>query len=245
MPTLSKGLFLRNSVVFGLFLSSLTVTFGISTAAADERSFADPLNPISYVGQFLGQSVSEDTATPVSTTLGTAAQGSEYAVDIAEEVKIQESVQADDRTAARLRVLQRPLGEIEFERAPESARAPATAALSLKPALLITQSAHAARPRNRYAVAAQHNPLYFEEPNLERCGNTLGYAQTFVSACQFFGNALVIPYRVAQRPWCTIEYDRLECQSGGRLPCADPLRPSSKGLALETAVFTGLAFLLM
>ena len=45
-----------------------------------------------------------------------------------------------------------------------------------------------------------HNPLYFEEVNLERHGLSFGVAQPAVSAGQFLGRTLALPYLMARRP---------------------------------------------
>ncbi len=49
------------------------------------------------------------------------------------------------------------------------------------------------RPLNRNISAFHHNPLYFEERNLERCGNGYGCATTAVSAARFAGTTLALP----------------------------------------------------
>lgn len=49
------------------------------------------------------------------------------------------------------------------------------------------------KPLNRNISAFKHNPLYFEERNLERCGNGYGCATTAVSAARFAGSTLALP----------------------------------------------------
>ena len=48
-------------------------------------------------------------------------------------------------------------------------------------------------PLNRNISAFKHNPLYYEERNLERCGNGYGCATTAVSAARFAGTTLALP----------------------------------------------------
>ena len=48
----------------------------------------------------------------------------------------------------------------------------------------------------------RHNPLYFEEPNLERYGNELE-SQRFVSAVRFFSNAVTLPIRLLDGQACS------------------------------------------
>lgn len=58
----------------------------------------------------------------------------------------------------------------------------------------------------------QHLPLYFEEPGLERCGDsTLCLGQTLLSATHFYGTFAVLPYKMADTPpWRPICLD-LHC----------------------------------
>lgn len=47
-----------------------------------------------------------------------------------------------------------------------------------------------------------HNPLYFEEPNLERYGNELEF-QRVASTAKFFARAALLPLKAAQSPPCS------------------------------------------
>lgn len=53
---------------------------------------------------------------------------------------------------------------------------------------------------SRYPVCFQHNPLYFEDPNLERCGVSNGCFTTTYSAAKFLGTTLALPYLVVATP---------------------------------------------
>jgi hypothetical protein len=95
------------------------------------------------------------------------------------------------------------------------------------------------------APAFCHQPLYFEEINLERYGYSCGVAQPFVSAAHFFGTVPAMPYLM------TVDKPR-ECvyTLGHYLPgsCA-PYHtycppPSLKAGLAEAAVITGLIFVL-
>jgi hypothetical protein len=145
-------------------------------------------------------------------------------------------------------VLNRPLQEVEFKETPSAEKTPANQAgefLGTAKPFLITMSPQSARPLNRYPVAAMHQPLYFQELNLERCGNACGCFQTAVSTVSFFTNVMILPYRIAQRPWNTIECHRLDCPSGNSLPCIEPTQASCRGVILQTAFAVGLTFLLL
>lgn len=45
----------------------------------------------------------------------------------------------------------------------------------------------------RYTVPFEHRPLYFEQPNLERCGLHWGPLTPYASAAHFFGNIVLLP----------------------------------------------------
>ena len=128
---------------------------------------------------------------------------------------------------SRLQALQKPLGSIEFTKSPESAKAPTNVVSDMLAAgapRFVTSLSRSTPVPNRYPVFAQHNPLYFEDINLERCGTTYGCAQTAVSAAKFFTQVAILPYRIVDRPWCTLECDRLDCQSRG-VSCKTPIDP--------------------
>ena len=57
-----------------------------------------------------------------------------------------------------------------------------------------------AAPPQRYTHCFNHNPLYFEDPNLERCGVHCGCFTTVKSAACFFGNAVALPYLAVATP---------------------------------------------
>ena len=52
----------------------------------------------------------------------------------------------------------------------------------------------------RYTHCFRHNPLYFEDPNLERCGIGFGCLTTVKSAACFYANAVALPYLVVATP---------------------------------------------
>jgi hypothetical protein len=60
-----------------------------------------------------------------------------------------------------------------------------------------------ARPnRNTYAFC--NNPLYFEDPNLERCGRSYGCLTSLHSATQFAARLAVLPYMATAEPQCCL-----------------------------------------
>jgi hypothetical protein len=93
------------------------------------------------------------------------------------------------------------------------------------------------------APAVCHRPLYFEQPNVERYGYSIGFAQPVLSGAHFFGSVIALPYFVgARRPnECiyTLGYDR----PGTPTPFRAPLPPLSlRGAAMQGAFVTGAVF---
>jgi hypothetical protein len=96
-----------------------------------------------------------------------------------------------------------------------------------------------------------HNPLYFEEINLERYGYGCPYGcpcciQPFVSAAHFFATVPALPYEMAADcPWqCnyTLGHYRPGSCPPWRYHCCAPV--SCLGAMSETMVMTGMVFLI-
>lgn len=67
-------------------------------------------------------------------------------------------------------------------------------------------------------------PLYFEDPNLERCGHSLGCCvQPFASAVHFYGNVALFPVKaLILCPWECV-YPQADCAPCTRYSCRDNL----------------------
>ena len=90
-----------------------------------------------------------------------------------------------------------------------------------------------------------YNPLYFEEVNLERYGNSLPIVQPAVSAARFFGTMAILPYRLtAYRPYRCLYHDH-HFRPGAPAPCehAVPWLRVDASL-METYAIVGLIFLI-
>jgi hypothetical protein len=88
-----------------------------------------------------------------------------------------------------------------------------------------------------------HQPLYFEDPNLERNGYSRGCAQPFFSAARFFGRIPLLPYALAVHPHYQAEYALGDVRPGSPAPYVYERPPLRAGGALfEAAVVTGLFF---
>jgi hypothetical protein len=105
-------------------------------------------------------------------------------------------------------------------------------------------------PVNSYLWEAScfaHNPLYFEEINLERYGyGCCACLQPAASACHFFGTVPALPYKMAVDCPGECEYTLGHYRPGScppwRYHCCS--RVSGLGAMSEAGVLTGLIFLI-
>ncbi len=100
--------------------------------------------------------------------------------------------------------------------------------------------------RNTYPICYQ--PLYFEDPNLERCGQTKGCLTELCSIACFAGRIPALPYLMtAQSPHQCVRAlpDCPACHRFGRdayFPKPDEVNLA--GVAVQSAATVGLVFLL-
>ncbi len=90
----------------------------------------------------------------------------------------------------------------------------------------------------------QHQPLYFEDPNMERCGSSNGYLTEFTSIAHFAIRIPLLPYLMASNsPHDTVRAlpDCPTCCQFG--PDAYIPRPTVKAVAVQAAATTGFIFL--
>ena len=94
--------------------------------------------------------------------------------------------------------------------------------------------------------AFYHQPLYFEDPNAERCGKTWGILQPAVSAAQFYLTIPALPYLIGALPPNKPVESLGDCAWGCKYRFRDAYLPplSVKGAALPGATVTGLIFLI-
>jgi len=90
-----------------------------------------------------------------------------------------------------------------------------------------------------------NQPLYFEQPNLERYGYTWGPAQPFISAAQFWVKIPLLPYMMTvhcpDEPIYSLGYYR----PGSRVPYQiNWPEVRLDAITVETAFITGLCFLI-
>ena len=91
-----------------------------------------------------------------------------------------------------------------------------------------------------------HNPLYFEDVNLERYGHTHGpILEPFVQTAHFFGNIAVLPYKMGVHCPTECQYALGYYRPGNCAPWITPPVPISvKGAAVQAATMTGLILLI-
>ncbi len=89
-----------------------------------------------------------------------------------------------------------------------------------------------------------HYPLYFEDPNLERCGRGWGLGTTFVSLGRFYANVPFIPYRVTAEPHLRRVPTLPDCPACHKFGFETYLPPWSwKAAAVQTAAYFGAIYI--
>lgn len=93
------------------------------------------------------------------------------------------------------------------------------------------------------ATAFCHQPLYFEEPNLERYGHHAGCFQPLLSGAHFFGTIPLLPYKLALDHPCDCQYvlgygRPGDCNAWAPHQC----RWDPKAALVEGGVATGIIF---
>lgn len=104
--------------------------------------------------------------------------------------------------------------------------------------------AHTPWQANRDSYPFLHKPLWYEDPNLERCGRGWGPLTTTVSAVHFAANTAILPYRfTAEKQWRCVRTlpDCTVCEKFG---CEAYLPPWSwSGAAAQAAATVGIIYL--
>ena len=97
------------------------------------------------------------------------------------------------------------------------------------------------------APALKYNPLYFEDPQLERHGNEIAYIQPAISAGRFFATIPTLPYQMGTEgnSVCHTVYDLGNDRPGTCQPYSIPLLPLSlTGALTQGGAATALVFIL-
>ena len=97
---------------------------------------------------------------------------------------------------------------------------------------------------DRDSYPFQHFPLYFEDPNLERCGGGWGCFTTLASIGHFYGTIPVLPYRLTAEPPRQCVQTLPDCPACQRFGCDAYLPPWSwKAAAVQAAATVGAVFI--
>jgi len=96
------------------------------------------------------------------------------------------------------------------------------------------------------ASALCHQPLYFEDVQLERYGHSWGpYLQPLASGANFFLSVPALPYKMGLYPPCECIYTLGYYRPGSCAPyMIDPFPLSIRAALAEGGVWTGMAFLI-
>lgn len=93
---------------------------------------------------------------------------------------------------------------------------------------------------NRNVRPFSHNPLYFEDLNLERCGRGNGCATNFGSAVRFFGSTLILPYLMTLDHPHSCKQASPDCPTCAEFPAEDTYpRWSWKAAAVQAGAMAG------
>ena len=116
---------------------------------------------------------------------------------------------------------------------------------AIEPRVQMPGASRAWRGSTKYwnASLLNHQPLYFEDVNLDRHGFTYGWKQPFISGAKFFATIPAMPYLVAACPPNQTQYTLGESRPGDHAPYVHVRPPvSASGAALQAGVITGLIF---
>jgi hypothetical protein len=145
----------------------------------------------------------------------------------------------------------KPIGQLTIDTQPQPGEMPENvAAAKFAQAGHIPHPLGTNRPWNLYSFwwespALCHQPLYFEEVNLERYGYSYGIAQPAVSAAHFFGRIPALPYLMTANPPRECVYTLGHYLPGSCAPYHVYYPPFSlKGGVVQAGVVTGLIFVL-
>ncbi|GAA5509490.1 hypothetical protein [Novipirellula caenicola] len=153
----------------------------------------------------------------------------------------------DDTLAREMQALMKPITNVAVDlgdaakKVPESIAAVAATSDSF---VVMATGSTVAKPQ-RYTVGFCHQPLYFEQANLERCGNHYGVFQNAVSGLEFLCNVKTLPYHCVTTPPCQCVASPGDCSSCEVMPKQiDPFPLQPKAVMLEAAAIAGFVLLL-
>jgi len=137
----------------------------------------------------------------------------------------------------------KPIGELNISIAPPSGELPANLAAPLfARAGIVACPIDQTRqwPALSYsweASAVPHNPLYFEDVNLERYGYSRGILQPWISGGRFFINVVFLPYHIVAEPPGQIQYPLGYYRPGDKAPPVREIKPINLPASVAEAAF--------
>ncbi len=164
-----------------------------------------------------------------------------------EEPVDQDDVAADKLRKSELEMLMKPISGIEVQGPFPSGRVPVNqAAKQREMSSMVIMATGAIVPQpDRYTAGFSHHPLYFEQRNLERCGNHYGCLQNAVSGMEFLYNVKTLPYHLAATPAGQCVGSPGDCQSCEVMPKRiNPFPLEPRGVTLQAAAVAGFVLLL-
>ncbi|TWU37638.1 hypothetical protein Q31b_44260 [Novipirellula aureliae] len=145
-----------------------------------------------------------------------------------------------------LSALRKPVSSIDVEPLDRTAKEPPRIGIEQdgERTLFISSMALAVHRPDRYPDVFCHEPLYFEQINLERCGHHWGFFQNAVSFAEFFGRTQTLPYHLATEPIDSLTPSPGDCRSGESFHRESLLPIDRHGALLEAAAIAGFIVLL-
>jgi hypothetical protein len=120
----------------------------------------------------------------------------------------------------------------------------ANAFLSQRRAVNFTSNYWSPWKADRDSYPFCHYPLYFEDPNLERCGRGWSCFTTFVSLGRFYANIPFIPYRLTAEPHLCRVRSLPDCPACHQFGYDVYLPPWSwKAAAVQTGAYFGAIYI--
>ncbi len=155
-------------------------------------------------------------------------------------------------TLRHLQTLRRPIGSITLTAGVNQTDVPVNVASELDaegPARLVTRSGAGRVPADRYSTCFLHQPLYYEDANLERCGIGHGCWQTACSGTRFLTDTLFLACKMGRQHPDTLVCPRGDCKSCQSfqtpLKSLRQLRCDARGVLSEAAALAGFSLLLL
>ncbi|WDQ17916.1 hypothetical protein [Rhodopirellula sp. P2] len=224
-----------------------------------QQSDPVPLNPASESTRPATKPASLRTMLDAERTSTLAALPARYQLTdqptAAEPTAADPELRAAERLQSRFAALEKPVREIRVVQADVAGSFPENHAAELlapMAAHVIESDWHEIPTYDRYAVCFSHQPLHFEERNLERCGDGHGCLTNAVSTFWFLSNTAIWPYRMASEPPCQCVRSAGDCKTCQTYPCpVEPLHTDrtrhefAKGVLAEAAVIAGFTFLVL